>query len=260
MEKCGEYSGKYTTVKGTIHMENQYRQMTDEIEIDLVEVFRRLLTRAPMMIAVGLLTALIAFFVSGFVIAPTYESTTRIYVLSRQDNMNVTYSDLQMGTQLTQDYAELIQSRYVLEQVIEILKLDMEYDGLKEKVSVSVPTDTRIVSITVSDSDPVQAMEIANSIRETATEYITDVMDIEAVNVVETAFLPTQKSGPNVRLVTIIGGILGMSVIAAIAIIEYLLDDTIKTTDDVERYLGLSTLAMIPLGEGEKQGRRKKKK
>ena len=80
--------------------------MTDEIEIDLVEVFRRLLTRAPMMIAVGLLTALIAFFVSKFVMSPTYESTTKIYVLSRQENNSVTYSDLQMGTQLTQDYAD----------------------------------------------------------------------------------------------------------------------------------------------------------
>ena len=260
MEECREYSGKYTTVKGTIHMENQYRQMTDEIEIDLVEVFRRLLTRAPMMIAVGLLTALIAFFVSKFVMSPTYESTTKIYVLSRQENNSVTYSDLQMGTQLTQDYAELIQGRYVLEQVIEILGLNMGYESLRGMVSVSVPDDTRIISITVSDSDPVRAMEIANCIRETATVYITDVMDIEAVNVVETAFLPTQKSGPNVKTITFLGGVLGVLAIVAVVIIEYLMDDTIKTADDVEKYLGLSILAMIPLSEGEKQSKRKKKK
>ncbi len=241
-------------------MENQYHQMTDEIEIDLAEVFRRLLARAPMMIAVGLLTALIAFFVSSFFMTPTYESTTKIYVLSRQENNSVTYSDLQMGTQLTQDYAELIQSRYVLEQVVELLGLDMSYDALKGKVSVSVLEDTRIVSITVSDSDPVKAMEIANCIRETATEYITDVMDIEAVNVVETAFLPTQKSGPDVKKLTLLGGLLGVIVIAAIVMIEYLVDDTIKTSEDVEKYLELSTLALIPLGENEKQNKRKRRK
>ena len=241
-------------------MENQYRQMTDEIEIDLVEIFRRLLARAPMMIAVGLLTALIAFFVSKFVMSPTYESTTKIYVLSRQENNSVTYSDLQMGTQLTQDYAELIQGRYVLEQVIEILGLDMRYKTLHEMVSVNVQENTRIISITVRNSDPVQAMEIANCIRETATIYITDVMDIEAVNMVESAFLPTQKSGPYVMLITLLGGLLGIFVISAVAVIEYLRDDTIKTTDDVEKYLELSTLAMIPLSEGEKQSRRKKKK
>ena len=241
-------------------MENQYHQMTDEIEIDLAEVFRRLLARAPMMIAVGLLTALIAFFVSSFFMTPTYESTTKIYVLSRQENNSVTYSDLQMGTQLTQDYAELIQSRYVLEQVVELLGLDMNYDALKGKVSVSVLEDTRIVSITVSDSDPVKAMEIANCIRETATEYITDVMDIEAVNVVETAFLPTQKSRPDVKKLTLLGGLLGVFVIAAIVMIEYLVDDTIKTSEDVEKYLELSTLALIPLGENEKQTKRKRRK
>lgn len=241
-------------------MENQCHQMTDEIEIDLAEVFRRLLARAPMMIAVGLLTALIAFFVSSFFMTPTYESTTKIYVLSRQENNSVTYSDLQMGTQLTQDYAELIQSRYVLEQVVELLGLDMSYDALKGKVSVSVLEDTRIVSITVSDSDPVKAMEIANCIRETATEYITDVMDIEAVNVVETAFLPTQKSRPDVKKLTLLGGLLGVFVIAAIVMIEYLVDDTIKTSEDVEKYLELSTLALIPLGENEKQNKRKRRK
>ena len=241
-------------------MENQYRQMTDEIEIDLVEVFRRLLARAPMMIAVGLLTALVVFFVSSYFMTPIYESTTKIYVLSRQENNSVTYSDLQMGTQLTQDYAELIQSRYVLEQVVELLGLDMSYDALKGKVSVSVLEDTRIVSITVSDSDPVKAMEIANCIRETATEYITDVMDIEAVNVVETAFLPTKKSGPDVKKLTLLGGLLGVIVIAAIVMIEYLVDDTIKTSEDVEKYLELSTLALIPLGENEKQNKRKRRK
>lgn len=240
-------------------MEKQ-RQMTDEIEIDLAEVFRRMLARLPMMLAAGLLTALIAFFVSRFVMAPAYESTTKIYVLSRQENSSVTYSDLQMGTQLTQDYAELIQGRYVLEQVAEILSLDMSYEALRGMVSVSVPDDTRIISISVSDSDPVRAMEIANCIRETATVYITDVMDIEAVNVVETAFLPTRKSGPNVKLITLLGGLLGIFAIAAVAVTEYLMDDTIKTAEDVERYLELSTLAMIPLSENEKQGRRKKKK
>lgn len=241
-------------------MENQYGQMTDEIEIDLAELFRRLVAGMPMMIAVGLLTALVAFFVGRFVMTPSYESTTRIYVLSRQDSSSVTYSDLQMGSQLTQDYTELIQGRYVLEQVIEILGLDMDYNALLGMVSVSVPDDTRIVSITVRDSDPVRAMEIANCIRETATVYIANVMDIEAINVVETAFLPTQKSGPNVKLITLLGGMLGVFVVAAAAIIGYLTDDTIKTADDVEKYLELSTLAMIPLSEGEKQGKRKKKK
>ena len=241
-------------------MEQQYRQMTDEMEIDIVEVLRRLGDRLPIMIATGLLGTLIAFFASSFILVPTYESTTEIYVLSRQNNSMVTYTDLQMGTQLTQDYAELIQSRYVLEQVIQLLGLEEDYDDLRERVSVSVLEDTRIVSITVRDEDPVQAMEIANGIRETATEYITDVMDIEAINVVETAFLPTQESSPDVRKTTLLGGVLGILVVIVLVMAEYLTDDTIKTAEDIEKYLNLSTLALIPLGEGEKQNLRKKRK
>ena len=138
--------------------------------------------------------------------------------------------------------------------------MEEDYDDLRERVSVSVLEDTRIVSITVRDEDPVQAMEIANGIRETATEYITDVMDIEAINVVETAFLPTQESSPDVRKTTLLGGVLGILVVIVLVMAEYLTDDTIKTAEDVEKYLNLSTLALIPVGEGERQNLRKKRK
>ena len=98
---------------------------------------------------VGITAALIGFAISFFVIAPTYESTTKIYILNKNESQNVTYSDMQLGTQLTKDYSELINSRYVLEEVIQKLRLNLDYQGLKEKVSVSSPTDTRIVAITV---------------------------------------------------------------------------------------------------------------
>ena len=112
----------------------------------------------------------------------------RFWVIFGAALLAVTYSDVQMGTQLTKDYAELINSRYVLETVIGQLSLpEMEYKDLLKKVSVHTPTDTRIVSITVTDYDPQQAQNIANCIREVAGEHIQNVMDIEAVNVVEEA-------------------------------------------------------------------------
>lgn len=241
-------------------MNTQNNQQSDEIEIDLVEILGLLVRKIPLMITVGLMTALLAFLFSKFILIPTYQSTTKVYILNKQDSSNVTYSDLQMGTQLTKDYAELIQSRFVLEEVIERLGLDMEYKELKSKVSVTTPTDTRIISVTVSDSDPVQAMKIANAIREAAAVHITNVMDIEAVNVAETADMPTMKSSPSVGKLTALGGILGVFLVAVAAIISYLMDDSIKTAEDVEKYLNLSTLAQIPLNEGEKKGKKKAKK
>lgn len=239
-------------------MENQREK--DEIEIDLLEVMQILLGRIWLILGAGLLTALACFAFSKFVLIPTYESTTKIYILNKKDNASITYSDVQMGTQLTKDYAELINSRYVLEEVIGQLSLDLEYRLLLKKVSVSTPTDTRIVSITVEDTDPAQAMNIANCIREAASEHIQNVMDIEAVNIVETANMPTEKASPSIVKWTLIGGMLGMFLLSVLILIRYLLDDTIKSSEDVEKYLGVSTLALIPVAAQENGSKKKKKK
>lgn len=109
-----------------------------------------------------------------------------------------------------------------------------------------------MLSITVTDTDPMLAMEIANSIREAAALHIKSVMDIEAVNVVDMANLPTDKANPSVFKWTLIGSLIGAFVVMAIVIVVYILDDTIKNSDDVEKYLGLSTLALIPLSADKK--------
>lgn len=240
-------------------MENQMNQRSQRNDdtIDLLEIFLVLVDKIPMMIVVGLFTALLAFMYSKFVVSPAYQSTTKIYVLSKQNNDNVTVSDLQLGTQLTRDYEELIQSRFVLEEVIQQMNLQTSYAELKGQISVSNPSDTRIIAITVTDTNPIRAMQIANAVCESASVHIKNVMDIEAINVAETAFVPTSKSGPNVMKNTMMGGIAGVVVVAGIFIVVYLMNDTIKTADDVEKYLGLSTLAIIPLNEGEKKSRKK---
>ncbi len=233
----------------------------DAIEVDLLEIISVLFGRFWIILGSGLLAAVIGFVISMFILTPTYESTTKIYILNKSESTTVTYSDVQMGTQLTKDYAELINSRYVLEEVIKILSLsEMEYRDLLDKVSVHTPTDTRIVSITVTDTNPQQAMDIANCIREVAGEHIQNVMDIDAVNVVEEANMPTTKAGPSIPKWTLVGGALGAFLVCVIILVHYLLDDTIKTSEDVEKYLGLSTLALIPMAADESNVKQRTKR
>ncbi|MDE6891211.1 MAG: protein-tyrosine kinase [Lachnospiraceae bacterium] len=240
-------------------MENH--RENDVIEVDLLEIINALLGGVWLILGTGLLAAVVSFAISKFVLTPTYESTTKIYILNKSESTTVTYSDVQMGTQLTKDYAELINSRYVLETVIAKLSLDeMEYEDLLDRVSVHTPTDTRIVSITVTDTSPLKAMDIANCIREVAGEHIQNVMDIDAVNVVEEANFPTEKAGPSIPKWTLLGGILGALVACAAILVHYLLDDTIKTSEDVEKYLGLSTLALIPVAVDENNVKQKTKR
>ena len=234
-------------------METKYNQ-TEEVEIDLREIFMLLAGKLWLIILISIIGGAIACCISIFLIPESFESTTKIYILNRQEENTVTYSDVQLGSQLTKDYAELIQSRLVLEEVIEKLGLvELDYEEMLKKVEVTTPTDTRILSITVSDYDPQMAMNIANGIREAAAVHIKNVMDIEAVNVVETANFPAEKASPSILKWTLGGACIGGVLIVAILLLIYFLDDTIKTSDDVEKYLGLSTLAMIPMANQGKK-------
>jgi capsular polysaccharide biosynthesis protein len=222
---------------------------SDVVEIDLGEIVGLLLSRAWFIILCAILAAAVGFSISKFVVTELYQSTTSIYILNKQDNSTLTYSDVQLGSQLTKDYANLITSRSVIEKVIDDCGLDTTYAGLNSKVEVETLSDTRIIEITVTDEDPEMAQFIANEIRKEAATHITNVMDIQAVNVVDEANLPTSPSSPNIPKWTMIGFLIGAFISVAVVVVKFMLDDTIKTSDDVERYLGLSTLGMIPIRE-----------
>ena len=235
------------------------QQNQDEIEIDLLELLRVLCSKIGYVILAALALGLLMVLVSKVLMKPQYESTTKMYVLSKQDSSNtVTSGDLQASSLLTKDYAELIKSRTVTEGVIAQLKLDMTHEELLKKLSVDTPTDTRVVSITVTDTDPYTAAQIANAVRDIASKHIQQVMDIKAVNVVETANIPDEPSSPSVPKNGVIGGLLGILLAVAVVIIVYLTNDTVKTPEDVEKYLGLSVLGTIPYSS--KMGKKSKKK
>ncbi|MBR1931131.1 MAG: protein-tyrosine kinase [Lachnospiraceae bacterium] len=230
----------------------------DVIEIDLKELFGLVIHWLWLIVLCGLLAGAVGFAISKFVITPQYASTTKVYILNRQNSDTLTYSDLQMGSQLTKDYAQLIKSRDVLEAVIRAATLNESYNSFASRVTVETLTDTRIIAITVTDDNPAMAQYLADEIRTIAADHIKNVMDIQAVNVAEMANLPTAPASPSVTKWTAIGFLLGAFLSAMIIIIQFLVDDTIKTSEDVERYLGLSTLAMIPTKEDESKKKRRK--
>ena len=244
-------------------MDTQYNSSaSDEIEIDLREIFAVLLHYAWAIILSAIIVGAAAFALSKFVITPTYESTTRIVILAKDSGESaITYSDMQLGTQLTKDYAELITSRYVVEQVIENFQLDTTYDKYVGKINVVTPSDTRIIDITMTDEDPELAKQMVDELRSIAAKRIEEVMAVDAVNLVDEGYVATEPSDPSVLKWTAIGVLLGGFMAAAVVLIRYLLDDTIKSSEDIERYLKLSTLALIPIAveeEDKGNGRRRR--
>ena len=235
----------------------------DVIEIDVLEILRFMLRRWYAFLFAALATLLAGMLICQFLITPQYESTTKIIVLSQQNGGSLTYSDMQLASQLTKDYENLIVSRDVLESVIANCGLEDDYEDLLDRVKVENITDTRILSITVEDPDPYRARQIADSIRETAAQHIKNVTDVEAVNVTEAANLPEKPSSPSVKLWAILSAGLGFLVVFVVLLVRFLSDDTIKSTNDVEKYLGLPTLALIPTGDttaAKKKGSSKNKK
>ncbi|SHJ13395.1 YveK family protein [Parasporobacterium paucivorans] len=218
-----------------------------ETEIDMREILRILRDRLWIILLAGIVFMIGTYSFSRFVLTPVYESTTKIYIINVEGTgTSITYSDLQTGSQLTQDYMQLIVSRPVTEQVIKDLDLNMSYGELASLITVNNPANTRILDITVKYTDPIMAKEIADAVRGAAADQILKIMNIDQVNVVEEANVPTSASKPNILKNTVIGAFLGILIACLIVFTGYFLDDTIKTGDDVEKYLGISVLSAIP--------------
>ncbi len=230
----------------------------DVIEIDLQELVGLLIHWLWLLILCGAVTGISGLLICKLLITPQYESTTRIFILNKNNAATVSYSDLQTSTQLTKNYTPLIKSRDVLESVIEKCGLNETYESLARRVSVATVGDTSLIAITVTDPDPAMAQLLAKEVRILASDHIKAVMEIQAANLETEANLPTSPTSPNAKRWTLIGALLGVFVCAAILVIQYLLDDTIKSAEDVERYLGLSTLAMIPIAEQNDKHKKKK--
>ncbi len=232
----------------------------DEIEIDLREIFYLLMSKLWIITLATVVVAVISFAVSKFYLTPVYQSQTKIYILNKTEDSNITYAELQAGSQLTKDYKELITSRPVIEEVIAKFQSLLTYKEMVAKIGVTIPTDTRIVTILVDDENPIVAMNLANAIREAASKHIKEVMNIESVNVVEAANLPEAPYKPSAKRNTLLGGFGAAFLAMAIIVIRHMLDDTIKTPEDVEKRLGLYNLAIIPVIEEETLLRHKKGK
>ena len=216
-----------------------------------IEVFHllKILWKRPLLIAmVAIVAGALAFAYSAFIVKPEFTSTTRIYVVNRNqgDKPGLTNQDLQAGSYLVKDYREIILSQDVLEKVTSNLKLDLSPKDLANKVKVTVPVDTRIVSISVNDRVPEEASRIANSLREVAAEKIISITRVSDVTTLEEARPAIAPSSPNIRRNTIIG-LLGGTVFMVIAVlIVELVDTRVKRPEDIEDVMQIALLGVVP--------------
>lgn len=235
------------------------RNDNEEMEIDLLELLMVMKKHLAAILLAGIVGLVIMFAYTSFLVTPLYSASSMMYVMPDNSNSNSsTLSDMQVGQQLTSDYSSMIESRSFMEDVIKKLNLTIDYQQLLEKVEVTNPTSSRILQVTVNDPNPQTAADIANEVASVAESKLKEITGMQAIKIYEEAAVPEKPSSPSLKKNCALGLLAGIVLAMAVITVLYLMDDTIKTEDDIEKYLGMTTLAVLPYN-GKKQQRQAKK-
>lgn len=232
----------------------------DEQTIDLVALFYRLMEKIVWIILPALIGGILMGVISYKVLKPTYQATSKLYIVG--SDTTISLSDLQLGSNLTADYQEVFRNWHVHEIVSQRLHATKGYEedmlsvtGNKTTGSITVtnPQGTHVLYITAVAKDPVMAKDIADTYAEVAREFIAAKMDMREPNIFEEARLGLQI-GPNKTRNIMLGLLLGGLLAVAVITIQFLLDDRIRTEEDITKSTGLATLGMVPLQDTQKLG------
>lgn len=216
--------------------------------IDLVELMFRLLENWVLLLSLALIFGIGSGAITHFFITPRYRATSTIYVLSRRDSA-INMSDLQIGSALTSDYIKVFDMWEVHDEVISNLDLPYSYKEMQKMLSVVNTSDTRMLDINVTSWDPQEAADIANEYAKVASQYIADTMSTDKPNIMSVALVPSNPVSPSLMRNMAIGIMLGLLLGGGIVLLQMMNDDKYKTAEDIRRYVGLPTLALIPMEE-----------
>jgi capsular polysaccharide biosynthesis protein len=224
-----------------------------------MELFFEILDHWKMVLLSAILVAAMAFLYSKYLMTPQYESTSQLYVLSKSTSIT-SLADIQMGSNLTNDYMVVVNGRPIIDKVIENLGLDETYDTLVGKITLNNPTDSRILEITVTDPDPQRAKLIADEMAEVSSAFISEKMDQDPPSIIQYGYADGSQVSPSVRKKTVVGGMTGAFLAIAVIVVIFLLNDTIMDQEDVEKKIGINLLGTVPLEQQDDKERKKRKK
>jgi capsular polysaccharide biosynthesis protein len=217
------------------------------VEITIRDIFRILLRRWWIVLIFIIVCGTASYIWTNYYITPMYSANTTLYVGKNTDQYGIETTDLYLGSNLILDYSEIAKSKLVAYEVIDELGLRMSAGALAGRISVNQRDMTRVIQISVTDSNPQRAMDIANTVAEVFKKKVVEIMQVENVQVIDRAELPMFPVSPNKQVNYMAGVILGLALgVGLIFLIEFL-DDTVKTPEDVQKYTGLPVIGTIPV-------------
>lgn len=222
-----------------------YAQQDDEIEIDLREIFFLLLNNLRSIFLAMLVGAVLLGTFHTFLLRPSYRADAELYI-TNTDSM-ITFSDLQLSAALTDDYAQIIKSRTVLKQVINELQLDLDYEELKELIDVNNPDSTHIIEIKVTCDDLELSRNIANALLNISIRQIYQIIGSSEPTVIDySEAAAVEDVTPSMFLYMLVGALIGAFLVCAVLIVRMMMNTTMKSEEDVDKYLHLPVLSAVP--------------
>lgn len=227
---------------------NQHLLNMEDDEFDLLGFLYLLRSKIVYILLLFILGGTLSGLYTKFFITPTYTAVTKLYVVSASTDSLVNLSDLQIGSSLTADYEHLILTRPILEKVITNLGLEGVYttESLKGTITITNPQDSRMLYISIQTTNPQYSMDIANEIARQTVEQLGDLMDSTPPKIAEKAVYPEHKTSPSVTKNAMLGCIVFSITYIGILLIRFLLDNKIDSEQDVEKYLGMPPIGIIP--------------
>lgn len=223
-----------------------------EQELDLYAIWKVIAKRWKLIILLPVFAVLVSALVSLYVLTPQYTASTTLMVTRPVDTGQILYQDIQVSRQLVATYREIVHSRRVLDIVIANLSLPYNIADLREKVDVQSVRDTELITVDVTDPDPVMARDIANEVASAFMGQIIEIMQVENVSVVDEAITPGSPVSPRVSLNLAVAFVVGLMAALGLAFLIEYMDRTVKEPADVQNQLNLPVIGIIPRVDGEK--------
>ena len=238
----------------------EYRERRPEVEIDLKEIMGLILHNTTIIILAALCAGIFLFTQGKLNRSTIYTSTTKMYVLSRNNLEDTLTGDANVISSVLEDYQALVTSKEVLEEVNRRLELGSSYEQLLSQIAITIPQENKIVQLSVIDANPFKSMEIANTLRDVMDDYMENMMDVKLFDVVEKAMVGTPTTVDKAKRNAVLGAVIVACMVIGLIVMRYLIDDRIKTAEEIETKLGLSVLASIPMSEKQMSQKKKRRK
>lgn len=235
--------------------EKQYTD-TKVQEIDLIEIAHALWKKWWLIAVMAIIGATAAILITKFAVTPMYQSRAMLYVLPNTTSVT-SVTDLQIGTAITGDFVVIATSKPTVDKAIDTIwakeGVRMTRGQIQGMISVVNEEDTRIITVRATSANPEYACIVANAMAEATAERMAEITKKDPPTTVEMAEVSTVPVSPSVQKNAFVGFMAGALFVCAILFIQYLMNDNIKTEEDVERYLNTVVLASIPYVKNREQ-------